>query len=107
MRLDRIERREEVLVDVIECETQPDLRDAVFECYTVDISQSGIKISGAERIPVDAVLDLRLDCSSAKFRLQGRVRWSRGAHKHFIGLSLDDAKSPDMSAWAEMINAGS
>jgi len=41
MRLDRIEREEEVLIDVISCDHQPDLNDTSFACQTVDVSEAG------------------------------------------------------------------
>lgn len=38
MRLDRIEREESVLVDVINCVNQPDLNDTSMMCQTIDVS---------------------------------------------------------------------
>ena len=102
MRLDRIERDEEVLVDVIRCVNQPDLMDTALACRTVDVSENGLKMSAMMHIPVNTVLGLRLDLSSKLYRLQGEVRWVRDEGGHYVGLLLSDDESQDMSAWTQM-----
>jgi hypothetical protein len=52
MRLDRIEREEEVLIDVINCTHQPDLNDTSLACMTVDVSEVGMKVMTDIPIPV-------------------------------------------------------
>ena len=64
MRLDRIEREEEVLIDVINCTHQPDLNDTSLACMTVDVSEVGMKVMTDIPIPVSTRLGLRLDLST-------------------------------------------
>ncbi len=101
MRLDRIEREEDVLVDVINCTTQPELNDTSWSCRTVDVSEAGMKVSSEMDIPVQTVLGLRLDLSSVLYRLEGEVRWCKEAGKHYVGLQIDE-DSPDFVSWTRM-----
>lgn len=98
MRLDRVEREESVLVDVISCDENPELIDTSLACRTVDVSEGGMKVSSALDIPVEAVLGLRLNLSSTLYRLEGKVRWSSQDDEHYIGLLIDH-NSPDFVNW--------
>ena len=101
MRLDRIEREEEVLVDVISCEMQPDLNDTAMACRTIDVSENGMCVSTDMDLPVNTVLGLRLDLPTQLYRLEGEVRWCR-ENEHFnIGLLLNE-QSQDFGAWTKM-----
>jgi len=101
MRLDRIEREEDVLVGVINCVGNPELNDTSFSCRTVDVSEGGMKVATDLDIPVETVLGLRLDLSSVLYRLEGEVRWCRNEEKHYVGLLLDE-DSPDYVNWTRM-----
>ena len=101
MRLDRIEREENVLVDVIQCRRNPELNDTSLSCRTVDVSESGMKVESDLDIPVATVLGLRLDLSSVLYRLEGEVRWCQDEGKHYVGLLLDE-DSPDYANWTRM-----
>ncbi len=101
MRLDRIEREEEVLIDVINCVNQPDLNDTSFACRTVDVSETGMKVATDTDLPLQTVLGLRLDLSSVLYRLEGEVRWCKTEGKHYVGLLLD-TDSPDFVSWTRM-----
>lgn len=101
MRLDRIEREEDVLVDVIQCRRNPELNDTHLSCKTVDVSEVGMKVESDMDIPVATVLGLRLDLSSVLYRLEGEVRWCKDEGKHYVGLLLDE-DSPDYIHWTRM-----
>ena len=101
MRLDRIEREEDVLVDVIRCRGNPELNDTSLSCRTVDVSEGGMKVSSDLDIPVATVLGLRLDFSSVLYRLEGEVRWCKTEGKHYVGLLIDE-DSPDFVNWTRM-----
>lgn len=101
MRLDRIERDEEVLVDVISCLIQPELNDTALACRTVDVSEKGMRVTTAMAIPVDTFVSLRLDLPTALYRLEGRVRWTKEEDEFNIGLLLSD-QSQDFSAWTKL-----
>jgi hypothetical protein len=101
MRLDRIERGEEVLIDVITCLESPDLNDTSLACRTLDVSENGMKLVSDMKIPVDTVLGLRLDLPSALYRLEARVRWCEQEDNFNIGLLLND-NSQDFGAWTKM-----
>jgi hypothetical protein len=102
-RLDRIERSEQVLVDVIDCVDQPDLNATALACRTVDISETGMKLDSRMPIPVNTILGLRLDISAQLYRLEGQVRWAVDDGSHFIGLVLNE-DSADLSDWTQMFN---
>lgn len=101
MRLDRIEREEEVLVDVISCMERPDLNDTAMACRTVDVSETGMCVMTDMEIPVDTVVGLRLDLPTALYRLEGRVRWSVEYERYNIGLLLSE-QSQDFNSWTKM-----
>ncbi len=101
MRLDRIEREEEVLVDVIRCTIEPGLNDTAMACRTVDVSENGMKVSMDMDIPVDTVVGLRLDLPTALYRLEARVRWCKEEDNFNIGLLLNE-NSQDYGAWTKM-----
>jgi hypothetical protein len=101
MRLDRIEREEDVLVDVIMCSENPALNDTSLSCRTVDVSEAGMLMTSGLDFPVNTVLGLRLDLSSVLYRLEGEVRWCREEGTHYVGLLLD-SDSPDFVNWTRM-----
>lgn len=101
MRLDRIERDEEVLVDVINCIDQPGLNNTFLACRTVDVSEYGMKVKTELDIPIKTKLGLRLDLASVLYRLEGEVRWCKDEDVHYIGLLLDE-DSPDLIPWTRM-----
>lgn len=101
MRLDRIEREEDVLVDVINCARNPELNDTSISCKTVDVSESGMKVATEMDFPVETVLGLRLDLASVLYRLEGEVRWCKDEGKHYVGLLINE-DSPDFVNWTRM-----
>ncbi len=101
MRLDRIERAEEILIDVIRCNEQPELNDTSLSCHTVDVSECGMQVLSELNLPVLTRLGLRLDLDASLYRLVGEVRWARREDKYVVGLLLD-AESPDFVSWTRM-----
>ena len=101
LRLDRIEREEEILVDVISCDSQPELIDTAMACRTLDVSETGMCVASRLDLPVDTVLGLRLDLPTQLYRLQGSVRWSREDDSFNVGLLLND-ESQDICDWARL-----
>ena len=101
MRLDRIEKDEEVLVDVINCINQPELNDTSLACRTVDVSERGMMVQTDLDIPIKTRLGLRLDLASVLYRLEGEVRWCKDEGTHYVGLLIDN-DSPDFIPWTRM-----
>ena len=101
MRMDRIEREEEILVDVINCSGNPELNDTSLSCRNVDVSEGGMKVASDMDIPVETVLGLRLDMSSILYRLEGKVRWCKTEERHYVGLLIDE-NGPDFINWTRM-----
>ena len=101
MRLERIEREEDVLLDIIECVGDPDLNDTSLACQTVDVSEEGMQIKLSMEIPKGSTIGLRLDLIKDIYRLVGEVRWTKEEGHHFVGVLLSD-DSPDYKAWQEM-----
>ena len=101
MRLDRIEREEDILIDVINCVGDPELNDTSLACRTVDVSEAGMKVVSDVNFPVSTVLGLRLDLSNVLYRLEGEVRWCNQEERHYVGLLLDE-DSPDFINWTRM-----
>ena len=105
MRVGRIERSEEVLIDVISCVNQPELNDTSLACRTVDMSEHGMKVRTEMAIPVDTIVSLRLDFSAQLYRLEGEARWHR-EDMHCVGFRIMD-ESPDISDWNRMFRPDS
>ncbi len=105
MRLDRIEREEDVLVDIINCQVNPELNDTSLSCRTVDVSELGMKVESELGLPPETILGLRLDLSSTLYRLEGEVRWCRQEGMHYAGLLIAE-ESPDFVSWARMFDLG-
>ena len=101
MRLDRIERTEEVLVDVIDCVNRPELVDTSLACRTMDVSEDGMKVVSEMDLPVDTLLGLRLDLETHLYRLQAQVRWSNDEGNFHVGLLLNQ-DSQDLQDWNKM-----
>jgi hypothetical protein len=101
MRLDRIEKQESVMVDVISCMSDPELNDTSLTCCTVNVSEMGMKVATSMPIPVATRLSLRLDFASHLFRLEVEVRWVKDEGRHYVGLHIDDS-SADIVAWTRM-----
>ena len=101
MRLDRIEREEEVIVDVINCLAQPELNDTAMACKTVDVSEYGMRVTTDMDLPVSTILGLRLETPAQLFRLEGEVRWASVSGEYQVGVLLKD-DSEDISDWVKM-----
>ena len=100
-RSERVEREEQVLVDVIDCEERPKLCNTSLACRTVDVSEFGVKMASRLDLPVHTRLGLRLDLTTSLYRLEGEVRWSRTEDECLVGLLLDQ-DSPDFVSWKRM-----
>ena len=101
MRLDRIERDAEVLVDVINCITHPELNDTSLACRTVDVSEGGMKVVSDLALPVHTRVGLRLDLASQLYRLEGEIRWAERDGANYVGVLLDE-DSQDIVPWTRM-----
>jgi hypothetical protein len=101
MRPDRIDREEAVLVDIMSCDDDPDLQDIHLSGKTVDVSESGMKVTMSVKVPAKTHLGLRLDLNSDVFRLEGEVRWTRNEGEMMVGV-LIDKDSPDYQKWIQM-----
>ncbi|MFT7218599.1 MAG: hypothetical protein ACI8Z1_000210, partial [Candidatus Azotimanducaceae bacterium] len=89
MRGDRIERQEEVLVDIISCKKDPELSDVHLSATTIDLSAYGMKVAMTVSVPEESHLGLRLDMGGEVYRLEGDVRWSVSGERGFIGIELE------------------
>ena len=98
MRLDRYEKNEEVLVDVIECSDDALIATSM-ACRTVDVSEEGMKVALGMPVPISSRLGLRLDFTDSLYRLEGEVRWFN--QDGYVGLELDE-DSPDFVNWIRM-----
>ena len=101
MRLDRVEREEDVLVDIIQCTGNPELNDMSLSCRTVDVSEGGMKVYSDLDIPVETVLGLSLGFSSVLYRLEGEVRWCNTKGEHYVGVLIDE-DSADYVNWTRI-----
>jgi len=99
-RPERIETEEEVLVNVLQCQPQPELNEAEMACRTLDVSEYGMKVTSCVPIPATSRLAISLDVDSGVYRLQGEVRWGHEEDRYYAGLRLDHDNSPDFDAWA-------
>ncbi|MEX0941383.1 MAG: PilZ domain-containing protein [Pseudomonadales bacterium] len=105
MRLDRIDKDEEILVDIISCESDPELQDVHVTGRTVDVSEEGMKVTMTVSVPEKTHLGLRLNLDSNVFRLEGDVRWTRRDGQVFVGVMLDP-ESADYEKWTKMFDLG-
>lgn len=100
MRPDRIEKEESVLIDVIASEN-PDLLDTHLAGQTLDVSESGMKVTMRVEVPNATRLGLRLDLDQKIFRLEGEVRWTRNDGEISLGIKLDP-ESADYKEWEKL-----
>jgi hypothetical protein len=105
MRPNRIEREEDIFVDVIQCPENPELNQTSMSCRTLDVSEHGLKLATALPLPPNTVLGMRLDLSSVLYRLEGEVRWCLDDHGWRAGLLLDK-ESPDFDNWVRNFESG-
>lgn len=103
MRPDRIDREEEVLVDIISCVKDAGLLDVHLTARTVDLSATGMKVVMKVDVPKETHLGLRLDFGSELYRLEGDVRWALSGDEISIGVEIDP-ESADFSKWTELFN---
>ena len=101
MRLDRIDKTELVLLDVIRCVDNTGLENTSISGTTVNVSETGMQVSAGICLPVATRVGLRLDCDAHLYRLKGEVRWSNEDGRHCAGLEIDP-DSPDYLAWTQM-----
>jgi hypothetical protein len=101
MRLDRIDKTESVLMDVISCVDNTGLEDTSISGTTVNVSEIGMRVSAGICLPVATRVGLRLDFDAHLYRLEGEVRWTNNDGEYCAGLAIDPT-SPDYLAWTQM-----
>lgn len=101
MRADRIDRQENVLVDIFSNENDPDIHDVHLSATTIDLSAFGMKVALNVSVPEKSHLGLRLDLGDEVFRLEGDVRWTRTGEGGFIGIELQK-NCQDYEKWVAL-----
>ena len=101
MRADRIDRQENVLVDIFGQENDPDNHDVHLSATTMDLSAYGMKVAMSVSVPAKSHLGLRLDIGDEVFRLEGDVRWTKSGEGGFIGIELEKG-SQDYEKWVAL-----
>lgn len=100
MRPERFDKERKIVVDVLSCEEDASLIDAQLAAKTIDVSETGMKVSMYVALPENARIALHLDSDSRQFNLQGEVRWLREEGETWVGILLDE-QSPDYLLWRE------
>ncbi len=101
MRLDRIDKAESVLMNVISCVDDTGLEDTLISGITVNVSETGMQVSAGMCLPVATRVGLRLDFDAHLYRLEAEVRWTNDDSEQCAGLEIDP-ESPDYVAWTQM-----
>jgi hypothetical protein len=96
---------ERMFVQIVRCESRPELVGTTLSCTASDLSADGIRFATARPVPRGALLDLWVDLPSrpGKFFLAGEVRWSRpdGTTTH-VGVRLRQGAATDYVEWREL-----
>lgn len=99
-------REERLFVKVLDCETNPEVKDATISCATMDISASGMRLNLSQDIPQGALLELWVEVKGCpgKFLLTGIVRWSHANGEDYIcGVELvESGEVSDLGDWQDL-----
>ncbi|MCB1644088.1 MAG: PilZ domain-containing protein [Pseudomonadales bacterium] len=93
----RIEREEELVVQVIACKTEPELVGAYLSARTLDVSATGMKL--VLYVPLPEGTRLTVEVKNADhLQIEGEVRWFEAGDIIKAGVMLDEL-SDSITTW--------
>lgn len=99
--------RDQLFVQVILCESRPDLVGRTWSCRTATVDGQRIGFLSEQPLPADALVDLWLDLADrpGKIFLSGQVDDCREAEdtRHRIDIRLDDGAATDIDTWRSLV----
>ncbi|MCE9615429.1 MAG: PilZ domain-containing protein [Lentisphaerae bacterium] len=105
----RVQEKNQVAVTVLEADGAPDLVDKTFFCPTEDISATGLRLCLHQRVPVGALLSMRIAFHKPvrAFKHEGRVVWFRtgdfNGHPHALGVQFTQLQEGSIEIWNSML----
>jgi len=104
----RIHRGAQILVQITDCAQDTGLVGALYECSSLDLSLSGVKIKSSDEIPSGSRLDIWLDLKPEprKYHLMGDVCWTKRMAQHGdvynLGIHLRNSCATDIEEWQKI-----
>ena len=100
----RVQREEQMIIEVMSSSYDESLPGTVVECTTCDISPNGLQVRMSHSVHLGSILDLCIEMkrSSKRFFLTGEVKWVRenkGEESWQVGFLLFDGVNTDIEAW--------
>ena len=104
----RLRERDSVVVTVLSAPEVPELEDKTFFCTTEDLSPSGLRLRLHVRVPIGAVLGLRVAFTLplGTFRHIGRAAWVRELRPdklYAVGVEFSYTLGARGSAWRDIV----
>jgi hypothetical protein len=107
----RVTEEDKVTVTILASPDSLDLEGRTFFCSTRDISAGGLRFCVHSDVPVEAMLELRVELVSPVdvFTHVGRVVWEKemeedGFFAHYIGVQFVETKESRQMAWRTMVS---
>ncbi len=101
----RLQSDEKLFVQVVAASESPELVGKTYFCKTLDVSESGLKITVQHCVPQGCEVELwvQVQSTAKKYFLQGLTQWCddlEQADGHFeLGIRLSDASKSDFKQW--------
>ena len=107
----RLEVDEKLFVQIVSASDAEELVGKTYFCKTVDVSESGLKITVEQEVPKKCEVELWVQVQSTgkKYFLFGQTQWCMG-FKHAngsyeLGIQLQQADKTDLEEWRYLFDA--
>lgn len=99
-------REERLFVKVLDCATNPEVKDTTLSSSTLDVSANGMRLIVSGMVPAGSKLELWVEIKGCpgKFLLMGNVRWCRANGDDYIcGVELVESEDvSDLGDWQDL-----
>jgi len=101
----RLEMDEKLFVQIISASNAQELVGKTYFCKTLDVSESGLKITVQQQVPKNCEVELwvQIHSTSKKYFLSGHTQWCIGFEQsvgsYELGIKLKNGKSSDLEQW--------
>jgi len=101
----RLEMDEKLFVQIVSASDAQELVGKTYFCKTVDVSESGLKITVQQEVPKNCEVELwvQIHSTAEKYFLFGHTQWcvgfEQGGGNYELGIKLKDGDESDIQKW--------
>ena len=101
----RLELDEKLFVQIVSASDAKELVGKTYFCKTLDVSESGLKITVQQEVPKNCEVELwvQIHSTAKKYFLFGHTQWCIGLEQaggnYELGIKLKEGEETDLKKW--------